>query len=534
MANLTPNQLEQLRARIIQRAESCIPVWPVSIRPCAERNALALLLGTLLGKLPNDDVAPLVRPILNEQEENGSWGNDLSRTLEIVQALSQSSRPEARPNLNKAVTWLEEHPKRRQLKAETLLLLGHTTGLGAPIRFKQILKPALRMAIDWSFRSEKKSRKLAAHLLLNEAGADSARMTELVRSQMSDGSWDGNVRSTALAMAALRQAGLPSNDSLFERGFRFMRVLQQWDGKDLVQGPCDVSVALHTATVRSLLLAGAESNDVAPSAMMLLHQQDVSGGWSIGSGQGLDVITTANAVDALSLFGDNPIETRWARRRAAAFLVSVQHADGSFAVQPNNKWFAHRGALNAASLDATSCALFALCECGEANAMQAINKAATFVKRAQQSNGAFGASTMQSQLVSTVLAAEALDAYGGSRAAVERALDWIVSQQHVLGGFGDELGLTTWHTAMGIRGLCLRPARHAEALAMARAHLQMRQDDETKWWNDSALNVFATGIGKRISSTEISTMSAIEGLNVSSRMRAMRARKPRTTATPKG
>ena len=112
MASLTTQQLEQLRARISQRAESSIPVWPVAVRPCAERNALALLMGTLLGKLPNDDVAPLVRPILSEQEKNGSWRNDISLTLEIVQALSQSNRPEARPAMNKAVTWLEEHPHR--------------------------------------------------------------------------------------------------------------------------------------------------------------------------------------------------------------------------------------------------------------------------------------------------------------------------------------------------------------------------------------------------------------------------------------
>lgn len=534
MASLTPNSLEQLRARLGQRAESSIPVWPVAVRPCAERNALALLLGTLLNKLPNDDVAPLVRPILNEQDENGSWNNDMSRTLEIVQALSQSQRPEARPHLNKAVTWLEEHPKRKQLRAETLLLLGHTTGLGAPIRFKQLMRPALRVAIDWSFRKAMTSRKLAAHLLMSDAGGDSSRMTKLIRRQLGDGSWDGNVRTTALAMAALRQAGLPSSDSLFERGYRFMRVLQQWDGKDLIQAPCDVSMALHATTIRSLLLAGAENNEVAPSAMLLIHQQDQSGGWSIGSGQSVDVITTANALDALSLFGDNPLETRWARRRASAFLAAMQNGDGSFALQPRSGWFGVRGMRNDSSLDATSAALFALCDCGEPSGIRAMNKAADYVKRSQNPNGSFPTSTMKSQLVSTVLAAEGLDAFGSSRVEVERALDWIATQQHVLGGFGDELGLTSWHTAIGIRGLSLRPARYAEQLTSARAHLSLRQDDETKWWQDSALNLFAPALDKRLSVTEITTLAALEALNVSSRMRAMRTRKQRTTPTPKG
>lgn len=533
MASQTSNSLEQLRTRLMQRAESSIPVWPVSIRPCAERNAMALLLGTLLGKLPADDVAPLVRPILNEQEENGSWSNDLSRTLEIVQALSQSQRPEARPHLNKAVTWLEEHPKRKQLRAETLLLLGHTTGLGAPIRFKNLLKPALRVAVEWSFRNHNTSRKLAAHLLMNDAGRDNTRMSELIRRQLSDGSWEGNVRTTALAMAALRQAGLPGSDSLFERGFRFMRVLQQWDGKDLIQSPCDMTVALHAATVRALLLAGAENNDVAPSVMLLLHQQDPSGGWAIGSGQDVDVLTTAAVLDALSLFGDVPLETHWARRRAAAFLAAAQNPDGSYSVIPEYRWYRMRG-LREASADATSAALFALCECGEQSSIGVMNKAAAFVKRQQLKNGAFPASTMKSQLASTVLAAEALDAFGGARAQVERALDWITTQQHVLGGFGDELGLTSWHTAMAIRGLSLRPAKYAEQLATARTHLTMRQDDDTKWWHDSALNVYATGVDKRVSVTEISTLAALEALTVSSRLRALRTRKQRTTTTPKG
>ncbi|MBK6766775.1 MAG: terpene cyclase/mutase family protein [bacterium] len=532
MASLTPNSLEQLRARLLQRAESSIPVWPVAVRSCADRNALAVLLGTMLGKLPHDDIAPLVRPILLEQDENGSWGNDLSRTLEIVQALSQAQRPEARPHLNKAVTWLEEHPNRRQLRAETLLLLGHTTGLGAPIRFKQILKPALHVAIDWSFRNRNTSRKLAAHLLLGEKGSDNAKMSALIRRQLSDGSWEGNARTTALAMAALRQAGLPASDSLFDRGFRFMRVLQQWDGNDLIQAPCDVSNALHALTLRSVLLAGAENNDAAPSAMLLLHQQDQSGGWAIGSGQPVDVLTTAMALDALAMFGDSPLETRWARRRAAEFLIAAQNRDGSFSMLPRSNGFALRGRANGASLEATCYALLGLCECGESNAAQAMSRAAGYIRRHQLKSGAFAESSLKSALYSTVLAAEALDLFGGTRADVERALDWVQGTQHVLGGFGDDLGLTSWHTAVAIRGLSLRPARYAEALSMARTHLTMRQDDETKWWNDPAANLFVPALGMRMSVTELTTLAALESLHTGSRTRAQRSRKPRTTPTP--
>jgi len=529
----TPNSNEQLRARLLQRAESSIPVWPVAVRSCAERNALAVLLGTMLGKLPNDDIAPLVRPMLLEQEENGSWGNDLSRTLEIVQALSQAQRPEARPALNKAVKWLEEHPNRRQLRAETLLLLGHTTGLGAPIRFKKFLKPALHAAIDWSFRKQNSSRKLAAHLLLSDKGGEQGKMSLLIRRQLSDGSWEGNVRTTALAMAALRQAGLPASDSLFERGFRFLRVLQQWDGKDLIQAPCDVSNALHALTLRSVLLAGADNNDAAPSAMLLLHQQDQSGGWALGSGQPVDVMTTAMALDALSMFGDNPLETRWARRRACEFLLAAQNRDGSFAMLPRTSRITLRSGSDA-SLEATCYSLLALCESGESNASGAMSRAVQFIKHCQLKSGAFSESNLKSALYSTVLAAEALDLYGGNRADVERALEWIAGTQHVLGGFGDEFGLTSWHTAMAIRGLSLRPAAYAEALATARTHLTMRQDDETKWWNDPAPNLFVPSLSMRMSLTELTTLAALETLHTGGRTRAIRSRTLRAQPSQKG
>lgn len=534
MASLTTSQLEQLRARLSQRAESSIPVWPVAVRPCAERNALALLMGLALGKLPNDDIAPLVRPILGEQERNGSWRNDISLTLEIVQALSQSQRPEARPAMDKAVAWLEENPNRRHLRAETLLLLGHTTGLGAPIRFKYLLKPALNVAIDWSFRGKQTSRKLAAHLLLNESGRDNVRMSKLIRRQQTDGSWDGNARTTALAMAALRQAGLPVSDSLFERGFRFLRVLQQWDGKDLLQAPADVSNVLHATTVRSLILAGAENNEVAPSAMQLLHHQDVSGGWCIGSGQPVDVMTTAMALDALALFGDNPLETRWARRRAVEFLISAQHSDGSFSALPKKSWYTYRGAKDRSSLDITCAVLLALCECGEFNALPAMVRAVKFITRAQNPDGSFPASTLRSRIYTSVLAAEALDAFGGLRKHVERTLEWISTQQHELGGFNGDVGLTSWHTAMAVRGMSLRPAKFAVELASARTHLLMRQDEETKWWNDASSNLFVPSLNHRLSVTELTAMAALEALHTGSRVRAMRTRKLRTSPTPRG
>ncbi len=534
MATPTTNPIEQLRTRLAQRADSNLPVWPVAVKPCAERNALALLMGTLLGKLPNDDVAPLVRPILLEQLENGSWGNDVSRTLEIVQALSQSQRPEARPSLSKAVDWLEAHPSKKQLRVETLLLLGHATGLGAPLRYKQIAKPALHAALEWSLRHAVRSRKLAAHLLMNEPGTDAERVSQLIRRQHSDGSWNGDARTTTLAMSALRQAGLPASDTLFERGYRFLRVLQQWDGEDLVQAPNDVSMALHAMALRSLLLAGMEPNDVAGHALLLAHAQDASGGWSIGSGQPVDVMTTALALDALSLFGDEPLETRWARRRAVEFLSAVQLRDGSFAQLPRGNWLARRGVTSRTSLEATSLALLALCESGETGAVRAMNKAAHFVRRAQSRDGSFPRSTMQSQLVSTVLAAEALDAFGGHRAQVERALEWIIGKQHVLGGFGESGGLTSWHTAMAIRGLSLRPARFAEQLAGAREHLLLRQDEETKWWIDSTENLCVPSSDEVLAVNDVTAIAALEALHTGSRVRAQRTRMQRKYEAPRG
>ncbi|MBK8127361.1 MAG: hypothetical protein IPK53_00075 [bacterium] len=527
MATLSPNQLAQLRARMLQRSEAGTPVWPVAVRPCAELNALALLMGHLLGRLPNDDVAPLCRPILSEQLADGSWNHDVSATLEIVQALSQTQRPEVRPALNKAVAWLEEHPRKRRLRAETLLLLGFTTGLGAPLRYRSLVKPVLHAALDWNLRHEAPTRKLAAHVLLNEPGADRARTAKLVRTQLADGSWEGDVRATALALAALRQAGLPASDAIFERGYRFMRVLQQWDGNDLIQSGCDISTMLHAVTLRSLLLAGGESQELAGSALVLLQQQDQSGGWSVGSGQSVDVITTAQALDALALFGDDPLDTRWARRRAAEFLLSVQQADGSWAVLPKPMAWLRRGLRAPGSLDATSLALLALTECGESFAIRGMQRGAQYIRARQMANGSFAASSLKSRIGSTMLAAEALDAFGGQRALVERALDWIAAQQHALGGFGETEGLTSWHTALAIRGMSLRPARYAEPLATARAHLLLRQDDQLKIWVDPAPTLFLPGGTARQDVHELSTLAALEAMNIGSRARASRNRMQR-------
>ncbi|MBK6910852.1 MAG: hypothetical protein IPH10_07975 [bacterium] len=71
----------------------------------------------------------------------------MSATLEIVQALSQTQRPEVRPALNKAVAWLEEHPRKRRLRAETLLLLGFTTA-GRAAALPVLVKPVLHAALD--------------------------------------------------------------------------------------------------------------------------------------------------------------------------------------------------------------------------------------------------------------------------------------------------------------------------------------------------------------------------------------------------
>ncbi|MBK6910851.1 MAG: terpene cyclase/mutase family protein, partial [bacterium] len=288
-----------------------------------------------------------------------------------------------------------------------------------------------------NLRHEAPTRKLAAHVLLNEPGADRARTAKLVRTQLADGSWKATYarrrwRWQRCGRPACRQA-----TRFFERGYRFMRVLQQWDGNDLIQSGCDISTMLHAVTLRSLLLAGGESQELAGSALVLLQQQDQSGGWSVGSGQSVDVITTAQALDALALFGDDPPDTRWARRRAAEFLLSVQQADGSWAVLPKPMAWLRRGLRAPGSLDATSLALLALTECGESFAIRGCSVRAVHSRAANGERPFAAPSSLKSRIGSTMLAAEALDALGGQRALVERALDWIAAQQHALGGFGE-------------------------------------------------------------------------------------------------
>lgn len=530
MAVLTNSQLVQARTRLAHRAEASIPVWAIAPRPCAQENATALLIGTLLGKIPADDVAALCTPILEEQRGDGSWGGDFSKTLEIVQALSQVSRPETRPALEKAVAWLEKNRKTLRLHPETLVMLGHITGLDAGTSIKKILLPLLKVAASWAMRAATPSRRLAVQVLFGEAGVLSSRARVLLRNQLADGSWDGDARTTALAMIALRHAGVHSQDSLFERGFRFLRVLQQWDKDNLVQSRCDVSAWMHAASVRGLLLSGCETHEVAASVLSLLHMQDQSGGWAMGSGQRVDLLTTAHVLDALTIFGDTPVETKWARRRAVEFLLSTQLPNGGWSRTASRVGLVFRRGLatNAICFDTTLAVLTSLAMSGESlpSLQQAVRRAVRRVRSAQHSDGSFLAGAMRSKIWSTVMAVEALDAAGGHRTEIERAQEWLAGQQHLLGGFGEANGLTSWHTAWGIRGLSLRPHRFAQELASARMHLLMRRDDESLLWNAEApVTDEARADLSRVD--DVTSFAALEAMTHMARVRESGARRSR-------
>jgi prenyltransferase beta subunit len=533
LAVLTNSQLVEARTRLAHRAEASVPVWAIAPRPCAQENATALLIGTLLGKIPADDVAALCKPILEEQLADGSWGGDFSKTLEIVQALSQVSRPETRPALEKSVEWLEKNRKALRLHPETLVMLGHITGLDAGTSIKKILLPLLKVTASWAMRQATPSRKLAVQVLFGEAGVMSARARRLLRNQLADGSWDGDTRTTALAMIALRHAGVNFQDSLFERGFRFLRVLQQWDKDNLVQSRCDVSAWMHAASVRGLLLSGCETHEVAASVLGLLHIQDQSGGWAMGSGQRVDLLTTAHVLDALTIFGDTPVETSWARRRAAEFLISAQLPSGGWSRSLKSthltSGFSFRGTIgNAMCFDTTIAVLASLAQSGESNAsvQEVVRRAVRMVKKAQHPDGSYSSGAMRSKIWSTVMAVEALDSAGGHRTEIERALDWLAKQQHLLGGFGEANGLTSWHTAWGIRGLSLRPHRYSQELASARMHLLMRRDDESLLWNaDAPVSDTARADLSRVD--DVTSFAALEAMTHMSRIRATNARRSR-------
>ncbi|HEY3294057.1 MAG TPA: prenyltransferase/squalene oxidase repeat-containing protein [bacterium] len=502
MRNRSPQTAEKIRERLGERVLAGAPQWLAATGPATRSNALALLIGTLLGRLPAEDVSALVYTILLEQNADGSWSldmdaaGDLSLTLEVVEALSTCGDSHAREALDKAVRWLERHRHSARLSEETLILLSAVTEV-VPGSLRRMLMPVARL---FMLRSARKTMQtcaggalpLALSLLSRDKLSARGKGRRLLELQLLDGSWEGSSRTTVFALAALRHTALPLEDSAFERGWRFLRSLQLWDSEGLVQNPCDVSNILHATALRTLLVTAADQDVAAGSTLSLLHQARMSGGWALGGMLPTDLLTSALALDALSFAGDVPVETSWARRRTVLLFLRAQNSDGGWPLYTDG-WSKPLwpGKRYASRIDVTAAAVQALAYSGvqEPGEEDAIARGLDFLLHRQTRRGLWRGDVNPSAVFATARTLEALFAASNERAAdaVLRGAKALIALQQTDGGWGESLDLpsTPQHTAWALRALTGAPGVPQDVITKAKFYLEASVDRSELLWNST-------------------------------------------------
>lgn len=534
MGSKTTQIAEKIRDRLSERALAGVPQWLAPVLPCARNNAGALLIGTMTGKLPAEDVSALVQSILSEQNDDGSWSvshgqaGDLSLTLEVVEALSTSGDGSARNALTKAVAWLENHHDQIRLREDTLILLSSLTDM-LPRRMNRLMMPVIRMFLLTRARYRMKRMPgtilpIALSILTLGRSQAAGGAAELLELQLPDGSWAGTARDTIFAMIALRHASLPADDAAFERGWRFLRSLQVWNDNGLVQNPCDVSNYMHAATLRTLLVTGGDAEAVTGSTVMLLHQARMSGGWAVGGMLPTDLFTTSHVLDALSFAGDSPLETHWTRRRAVMLLLRTQRDDGGWPIYAGSQnsflnSFLRRGGLSRhlSRLDVTAAAVQALTFSGvaEDGQEQAVARGIRFLL-ARESGGLWQGDVFGSHIFATARTIEALIAAGGEACApvTLRAIHTLVKRQNDDGGWSEDANApsTVSHTAWVLRALTGIPGVPSECLQRGRIFLEQNLDPSELIWNSCAPEIpLPLGMGRGCL-CDLTTLWALEAL----------------------
>ena len=482
------NLISKIRERMIERAMSGAPYWPAPVENSARSTAGCLLVGMLLEKLPSEDASALCETLICEQNDDGSWSReigepgDLSLTLEAVEALSEAHQPLARDALSSAVEWLENHRSHMPFDIETVLLLRSLTELPKS-NLERYLGPISRALLN-HIRLRKSDYRTrpglaqALSVLSHDKSRAFGKSRQLIEMQYVDGSWDGSSRSTIMAMLAMRHSGIALDDAALERGWRYLRALQAWDGEALVQNPCDFSNLLHATAVRSFVITGAEPDLSATSVLTLLHQQRASGGWAVGGLLPTDLYTTSLALDALSFAGDTPIETYWSRRRTVQVLTRTQHPDGGWPLYYSSRnristllrfrgWPGTDGSL----VDVTSLAVQALAFSGiqDAQADAAIDRGTRYLLRRQQPNGLWRADLTGGSILTTARVIEALLSASPdrTRSPVTNAVRALMRRQRSDGGWGH-----SHHTAAAIRALVGVPGVPSDVLKRGRKALE--------------------------------------------------------------
>jgi squalene-hopene/tetraprenyl-beta-curcumene cyclase len=305
-----------------------------------------------------------------------------------------------------------------------------------------------------------------------------------------DGSWNANTIQTALALPALRAAGLPADHPMVERTVAWLESRRDYTGDGLRFDAYSSSVWCTAANLRALLAAGAAPDGdgflrgldwlMATQSRIPMPEVDNrkpdpvrTGGWAFQPGNET-MVDNDDTGAVLAAFGDAaealPAEVaarvRDSRDRGLAWLLDMQNPDGgwsafvhglpgkkpgpmftdSIGVSMDDPLAALRALVDPppelgdpSTEDLTGRVLDGLGRIGFRARDSAVDRAIAFLRVQQCDNGGFWGRWTVNYLAATACVLMGLGrvGYDMREAWVRRAVEFVVSKQNEDGGWGE-------------------------------------------------------------------------------------------------
>jgi len=350
--------------------------------------------------------------------------------------------------------------------------------------------------------------------------------------QERDGSWAGIQPPWVYGLMALTARGYPPNHPVVERGFAALESFGVEDADGWRLQACISPVWDTALALWGLLEAGAAPTDDAVRAGLdWIQEKEIRapGDWSIRRPRGEggawafelhnnwypDIDDTAVVVCALAAGGwrrDDGSEIGAAIGRGLGWLAAMQGRDGGFAAfdaDNTRSWVQgppvcdFGEVLDPPSPDVTAHVLEAFCRAGAGPHAAAAARAASWLRRSEEADGAYYGRWGVNYLYGTGAAATAYAARRdpGDRRHLERAASWIARHQQADGGFGESVRsydeprwrghgpATASQTAWALLGLAHDPGHRAAQDGAVRWLAEQQQGDGS--WDEPAF----TGTG---------------------------------------
>jgi len=341
--------------------------------------------------------------------------------------------------------------------------------------------------------------------------------------QEQDGSWAGIQPPWVYGIMALTARGYPRDHPVIARGLAALEQFGVEDEHGWRLQACISPVWDTALAVWGLLESGCDRDDDAVrGALDWLQAKEIRarGDWAVRRPRGEpggwafelfndwypDIDDTAVVICALAAAGqraDDGSAIGASIGRALGWLEAMQGRDGGFAAfdADNTRRWVERPpvcdfgeVLDPPSPDVTAHVLEAFARAGDARHARAAERAAAWLRRSEEADGAYYGRWGVNYLYGTGAAATAYAARQdpADRLHLDRAAAWISRHQQATGGFGESVRsyedprwrghgpATASQTAWALLGLAHDP-RHAEAAERATRWLAEHQQDDGSW-----------------------------------------------------